>query len=137
LSEQVTIKSVRDGKKIELSWPDPRESFASHIKVRVVGLGVDVSADVDLYTSEPLPKFFENLANSWTGWEGERRWTSLEEELKLSASIDRTGHVTIRVGLMSGHHMYAWRLETAVELESGQLEALAKDMALFFANKKT
>jgi len=131
------IKSVHDSKKVELSWPEPGESFANHMKVRIVGLGIDVSGSVDLDASEPLPKYFQSLANSWKGWDGERRWDSLEGELKLAASMDHTGHVSLHFALLSGHYTYDWRLETAVELEAGQLEALAQDATRFFAGVKT
>jgi len=87
--------------------------------------------------SEPLPKFFQSLADSWRGWEGEKHWASLEGELRLSASIDHTGHIKLRIHLKSGHYTYDWRLETALELEVGQLDALAQEMSRFFANKKT
>jgi hypothetical protein len=134
LSKRITIKSASDGKKFELSWPEPHESFTNYVKVWVIGLSCDVSADVDLHMSEPLPRFFQSLANSWRGWEGEKKWASLEEELKLSASIDHTGHVKLRIQLKSGHYAYDWRLETAVQLEAGQLEALAQEMTQFFAS---
>jgi hypothetical protein len=52
------------------------------------------------------------------------------------ASTDRTGHITLRLSLMSGPYAHNWRLETALQLEAGQLDALAQAMDLFFTNRK-
>jgi hypothetical protein len=133
MSEQITIKSVHDDKKLELSWPEPHEPSVNRIKVRLVGSGLDVSTSVDLHPDHPLPKLFRGLADSWEGWEGEKHWRTLEGEFELTASTDRTGHVILRVELRPGHYVCDWRLETAMELEDGQLETLTRDMARFFA----
>jgi Family of unknown function (DUF6228) len=96
---------------------------------------MDVAAIVYLYMAQALSEFFQGLADSSRGWEGERKWRSLEGELQLTASIDKTGHVWLRMNskiraLFVG---LAGAGQTGVELEAGQLEALAQDMKQFCA----
>jgi hypothetical protein len=42
-----------------------------------------------------LADFLSELAGSWRGWEGERKWTSLEGDIELTATHDGRGLVAL------------------------------------------
>lgn len=60
------------------------------------GLSASVSAYDDRY--EALTAFFQGLADSWRGWEGDRCFSSLEGELDITARHDGHIRLTIRLG---------------------------------------
>jgi Family of unknown function (DUF6228) len=45
-----------------------------------------------------LAAFFESLSRDWRGWDGERRWDSVEDDLGIGASW-KSGHVHLRITL--------------------------------------
>lgn len=46
-----------------------------------------------------LPKYFGGLAANWRGWRGEREWESLEGGVRLIATHDRLGTVSLTAEL--------------------------------------
>jgi hypothetical protein len=94
---------------------------------------VDVEAGKSVYEGytdgfEQLVRFFEDLADSWRGWSGERVYESIEHDLRIVATHD--GHVRLRVRLWQSTDPDGWTLETTVRLDAGeQLSQAAKDMA--------
>jgi hypothetical protein len=96
--------------------------------------GGELSASVRVYDIHPhhWSLFFEQLAEHWRGWPGERSHESLEHHLRLSASTDSLGHISLRLllrGIDSGSN---WRAEETLFLEAGQLERVAKAARRFF-----
>jgi hypothetical protein len=77
---------------------------------------------------------FAQMAASWRGWRGEFVWDSLEGELDLRCTQDRTGHVFLRVALRSGATENDWVVAATVVTEAGQLEGLARRAACFFGS---
>src|SRR5260370_41832297 len=71
----------------------PLDSFTA----TVILDGLRASTRVYAYRFEGLVDLFADLARNWRGWEGEKRWESLEAELKLACSCDRLGHVQVRI----------------------------------------
>ena len=59
-------------------------------------------------------------------------WESLDRELVLSCTQDRTGHVSMGVELRSGPKPGDWVVRSTVMAEAGQLEEIARRAALFF-----
>src|SRR5690242_13058300 len=60
------------------------------------------SAIIYLYNDYvSLLKFFEDLERHGDGsaWNGLKSWSSIEEDLKISCSIDSLGHVTLDIEL--------------------------------------
>src|SRR4051794_12017888 len=54
------------------------------VEVRSPGLALDASAIS--YRGDGLAEFVGELAGDWRGWEGTRRWESLEEGLAVEAT---------------------------------------------------
>jgi Family of unknown function (DUF6228) len=96
--------------------------------------GRELSAKVVVYDIQPQrwSSYFADLAMSWRGWDGVKEKSSLEGHLELSASSDPLGHIRIRVVLRGIDASSAWRAETDLYLEAGQLDLVAKRAAQFF-----
>jgi hypothetical protein len=82
------------------------------------------------HPAEGLGDFFSRLAADWRGWTGLREWSSLENDLTLSAENQRGGGIVLRVRLHHGAPPY-WELDFGLGLESGQLDRLAAEAREF------
>ncbi|VVD76992.1 hypothetical protein PMO31116_00892 [Pandoraea morbifera] len=80
------------------------------------------------YVVGPISAFFRDMAEAWTGWDGAKRWTSIDGELKLSATITRLGQVTLTIELAT----LTSSMSTHLALEAGSLEQIARDVSQVF-----
>jgi hypothetical protein len=80
---------------------------------------------------QQLALFFEDLASSWRGWEGEKTWHALETPFYLSATHDGLGHITLSVRVEEGWVPPTWSAKTSLVLEAGSLDELAARVAHF------
>lgn len=117
------IKSARDSARLELSRVSS-ESIRAIFKSPVFDAAI---AQVWLLSAEDPAAFFDDLASHWRGWKGEKSWASLEGQLSFRATCDSLGHIQLRVRLRDDFGRAEWTVEGTLELEAGQLEALARD----------
>ena len=93
-------------------------------------------ASVSVYVHGPagLVHFFEDISASWQGWTGVKEWKSIDEELAISASHDRLGHVDLAVTLrLLGPYGWDWEAKVHVPLEAGaKLEETLIGLRTFF-----
>ena len=89
------------------------------------------TAEVSTYVCGPPTPFFTSLADTWRGWEGEKKWEDLEHRVGLTATCDKTGHVTLTVLIRDAQ--YSGRLQVPIYLEAGGLEGIARRAVAFFA----
>lgn len=89
---------------------------------------------MEVYDIEPQrwSGFFADLAEHWRGWTGAKTHESLEGHLRVSCTMDRVGHVELRVYLRGDMGSSDWRAENTIYLEAGQLEAIAGAAAEYF-----
>ena len=130
------LKSSEHNTTLALDWLDAEtvsvELDTGDLRVRFeLGVGEETLG---------LKRFFVQLAADWRGWEGAREWSSsFEDEVRLTATMDRAGHVLLTVRLRSQgevplpHHPPAWQVECLLLLEAGQLERSARDASEFEA----
>lgn len=80
-----------------------------------------------------VDKFFKDLAVSGKVWQGERKWESLEGDLKLSATCSRTGnvHLSIDIRQHTGGDEES-NINTGLMIDLGQLNSIAEGMREFF-----
>jgi hypothetical protein len=78
----------------------------------------------------PLADLFSEMAAEWMGWAEEKTWSDLESNVKIAATSDKTGHISLRVTL-NGQDGDT-QLRTCLKFEAGQLENFAKEVALLF-----
>lgn len=96
--------------------------------------GRPLSASVAVHDIQPegWSEFFAGLAGDWRGWSDEKSRESLEGHLRLAATSDSLGHVSLRVVLRGDPGGSDWRAEDTLFLEAGQLERIAKEAGQFF-----
>ena len=124
MAHSITIKSAHDGTTLEFS-KDPEDYF------RVSFNGPGCHGACLVYVGEPgtpPDKFFRDLASNWRGWQGKKEWSSLEGELRFSATCDSTGHVSLSARLRSGPYPFDWSLSGVLLLEAGSLERIALEI---------
>ncbi len=128
------IKSAHDSTTLEFS-----DRGSDFFKVGIHG--VDIHGLAHVNTLEPgsnyLTVFFRDLAVHWRGWQGKKEWSSLEGELRLSATCDSTGHTNLSVRLRAGPYPFDWSLSAVLLIEAGQLERIASEIEKFFSNEST
>jgi hypothetical protein len=124
------IKSARDGATLK---------FSNHENdyLHVTFAGAALQGSISVYSYEPrgadLVGFFSDLASHWDGWKGKKKWSSLEGEFQLCASMDSMGHVSLEIEMRSSHHEYAWSINSTLLIEAGQLSQVASDISRFFS----
>ena len=89
------------------------------------------STEISSYLYGPPIQFFRSLAESWRGWEGEKKWEDLEHHVGLTATCDRTGHVALKVQIQDSE--YSGRVILRIHFEAGGLEAIARRADSFFS----
>jgi hypothetical protein len=102
------------------------------VLVQLSGGGVEASERVWDHMPQNWSRFFQAMAESWRGWDGERVIESLEGQLRLSCTTDRLGHVAVRVHLRGDMGGSDWRAEDTVYVEAGQLEDIARRAQQYF-----
>lgn len=74
-----------------------------------------------------LSRFFAELAQDWRGWNGERRWESLEGDLSLVATHDGLGTVTLTARLRTGPlATHRWDASADLLLDAGSFDQLTR-----------
>ena len=104
--------------------------------VRIDEPGLSAAAQVDNSRYIKGPEvLFNEMAENWHGWSGEKTWHALEGELELTATADSLGHITIRVHLRPTAGPEAWSVISYAYIEAGQLESLRARAARFFGRE--
>ncbi len=83
--------------------------------------------------AQGLADLFAAIAENWKGWQGEKKWSSIEGEFSIIATSDKLGHISLAIEM---HHDFGatepWRLKATVAVDAGQLNAIAKEAEDFF-----
>jgi hypothetical protein len=82
---------------------------------------------------DDLVEFLSDLADSWKGWEGEKSWNSLEDDLAITARFKGFGRVVLTVELKGPSSPYDWTLSASITTDPGaqMAEAAATARHLF------
>ena len=68
----------------------------------------------------PPTLLFQEMARDWKGWSGKKEWAALEGELRLTATSDSSGHITVAVYL--SYQSGDFTASATISLEAGQLD---------------
>jgi hypothetical protein len=120
------LSSANDADRLVMQVVTMREC-----DVELAGAGLSATHRVyDALGFEGFAEFFADIASSWKGWDGEKRWSSREHNFIIRARSDRTGHIHFMARL---EHMapYDWAAELAINVEAGQLHNIAGAAASF------
>lgn len=133
------IKGSTDGSVIEFSdrLPEdpnvPIDSFAVRVS------RCDLFAATRVWAHDIPVNWFKQIAADWKGWEGGRKWRSLDGELELSAKNSH-GHVSFLVQIHPMEYdndwrIYTWCVDAIVRVDAGQLDGFAKHAERFFGKE--
>jgi len=135
MSGEFSIDCEQSTSRLTISDEPPRglndwDEYACSVSLG----GGDVQAKLVVrdVRSHHWTNFFESLANEPSGWVDARTCESLEENLGLSATCSRTGHVIIRATLVGGAPDDSWQVAVNLHSSLGRLQCLAKEAELFF-----
>jgi hypothetical protein len=130
------ILSVHGGGKLELVGTIPR-GLTGYEGFELVASLVSphLAAHVRVYDVQPQSwaEFFAELAQHWRGWKGAKERESLEHHLRIVATADSLGHISLRVHLRDMLSDANWRAEDVITVEAGQLESIAARAKRYFA----
>ena len=133
--ERVLVGRAGEG---QLTFGPPQVLADGYLRIPTVVESVDVRAE--LVTEEQdrargpggLVGFFEGLAANWRGWAGSRDWFDSEDHIRLSATHDGKGTISIRVDcrLHDGTSPGSWRLHLTLGVDPGSLDATVEALRL-------
>lgn len=127
--EEFEIKSAHSASRIRFFGIE-----GDYFRVEMTNPEYSGAVRVWAYTdAHGLADFFAAIAENWKGWQGEKKWYSLEGAFSIVATSDKLGHISLAVEM---HHDFGatepWRLRATVAVDAGQLDAIAKDAKDFF-----
>ncbi|MBL6279770.1 hypothetical protein JMF97_26805 [Micromonospora fiedleri] len=115
------------------------EGYVVVMQVELHDQGLTARRGVDLawptHAQEPdLVIFFEQLADDWRGWEGERSWRSLDATMRITARHDGKGHVSLGGTLrQDSYSPDGWLARVFITVEAGeQMTSLVADLRAHF-----
>jgi hypothetical protein len=127
--DTVVIKSVYTSATLTFSEKD-----GEYFNVVYEGAAVKLQKRVWGYTDcQDLVNFFQFIAKEYKGWNGVRKWASIEGEFVLSATCDSLGHVMFSLTICEFNEHETWESNVSLGIESGQTESIVKKMEKFFA----
>jgi hypothetical protein len=123
--------------QLVLSDPcDPyQDGYVLSFRAELTAAGLTAASGVVVSQGHDLDAFFDRLAASWRGWQGEQVWEALEHQMSIAATHDGTGHVRLRVTLRQGWLPDAWEASATFIVDAGEeLRGLASKIARFLAS---
>ncbi|HET6510029.1 MAG TPA: DUF6228 family protein [Baekduia sp.] len=121
----MSIVLGRDGATLTISAPDAYDgepAQPTYVRLELPKLKAACAVWLDPDNPEPaLWLFFKELAESWRGWSGVKRWKSYEGVLAPSCTHDGLGHVQMTVELHDATVPDGWSVRGTIELEAGAL----------------
>ncbi|HJR08887.1 MAG TPA: DUF6228 family protein [Pyrinomonadaceae bacterium] len=116
---------------------DDRARRFDYLNVTLYASGLHASTRIyNIYYGDgagSLPSFFKDMAMNWRGWEGEKRWESVEGDLKMTCTSHPLGHINLAVELHSYlDDPFVWDVRCSLVLESWQLDVLADEARKVF-----
>ena len=128
--DSITIKSCNTAAMLTLC-----ERVGDYFTVVYDSPSVKLRKRVWGYTDcDFLVNLFKFIAKEWKGWEGSQEWGSIEGEFQVSATSDKSGHVTLSIILKEIDGPELWDATVSLGVEAGQTETIAKKVEVFFAN---
>ncbi|GIJ81273.1 hypothetical protein SAMN05443287_12021 [Micromonospora phaseoli] len=84
--------------------------------------GVNAATSVRTLNGDGIVAWADSLAESFYGWDGLRSWQSLDHDLRIDATHDGRGHVSLRFAIRGprGYEPEAWEASVVVTLDSGE-----------------
>jgi Family of unknown function (DUF6228) len=88
--------------------------------------------DVISFEDIRLSDFLIDLSTSPRAWDGSRVWRSLGNELRVNATCDSLGHVTLTVTLQPRPWKPTWAATATLQYHLGDLNELGRKLGAWF-----
>jgi hypothetical protein len=134
MSDTLEIKSANGASALGISlWQtdDPARRF-DYLDVTLTAGGLRASTRIynhdAIYAVDvsAIAAFLQDIASNWRGWPGEKRWESIEGDLKLTCTSMTLGNINVIVELRSFADDHpTWEARCRLVLESWQLDPMA------------
>src|SRR5262249_11621560 len=100
----------------------PWDDETLDLRCELADAGVSAATWVRTLNGDGIVAWAADLAESYRGWDGARIWESLEHDLRIDATHDGPGHVSLRFLIRGprGHDRGAWEASIVVTLDAGQ-----------------
>jgi hypothetical protein len=80
-----------------------------------------------------IARLFQVAAEQWRGWEGVKRWASIEGELEIELESDNKGHISLTVKINNYFgNADPWKIEAVISIEAGQLDLISQKANKYF-----
>jgi hypothetical protein len=123
------LKSPRDGSLLTFEIRARRkDEIEFDLAVKTSRFSGIVSAST--FMTQSPADLFREMADEWTGWKEEKRWSDLEQNVTIAATSDSTGHVGLHI-VLNGQDGDS-QLRVRLEFEAGQLQSIANEVACLF-----
>lgn len=105
------------------------------LQISYVNEGATLETQTFLYNDgERIKSYFKDLSDHWKGWEGAKKWESVEKDFILSATHNRLGIVEVQVQLEKElNNNERWEFKGIVEIELGSLDDVVKKIETLFS----
>ncbi len=120
------LKSLSENKYLFIDLIDPE-----YIQIKIESRDAKICHKSFLYKDgNALKNLFKEMAEQWTGWQFDKKWTSVESDVSIIATFNLTGSVSLSIKLI--HNLDSdewWEFQTIFIIENGHLEDLAKQIS--------
>ncbi|ASW54873.1 DUF6228 family protein [Plantactinospora sp. KBS50] len=123
LDDGVEISAEPGRGSVRLHCPHrPWDDLVLDLRCELDDVGVDAVTSVRTLDGDGIVAWADSLAESFHGWDGVRTWQSLERDLRIDATHDGRGHVSLRFVIRGpqGYEPGAWEASVVVTLDSGE-----------------
>ncbi|WP_416347940.1 DUF6228 family protein [Caballeronia mineralivorans] len=108
-----------------------RDEHETRFLARLTGAPSVGEVGASTYVSGPLTTLFDEMADCWTGWTGEKSREAIGGELSLVVTTTSPGNVTLRVRISI--HSGDYTTTALLKLEGGNLARTAAEVRSLFS----
>lgn len=123
LDDGVEITGEPGRGSVRLRCPHrPWDDVVLDFRCEVADSGVNAATWVRTLDGDGVVAWVASLAESFSGWDGTRTWESLDHDLRIDATHDGRGHVSLRFVIRGprGYEPGAWEASVVVTLDAGE-----------------
>ena len=135
MESSLAVEIGQAGATLRVEEPAP-EQVGQSITVSIEQPGIAVSTRVYLDSDGGggLVEFFRSLADDWRGWDGPRKWSTLEGDFQLTCVHNGIGRILVHAELGLDPWESGWKVTAVVVVDPGALQGIATALHHLLAN---
>jgi len=123
------IKSCETGATLSLTL-ESRDDYETQFLARLTGTPFVGEVVASTYHNGPPSALFDQMAECWSGWQGQKSWEAIDGNLSLAATTTPLGKVTLVVKMSVNDGNFT--ATALLKLEAGSLQRIAEDVRAVF-----